>query len=52
MTEQFEKPVETKDETISNAAAEKRTERVADKEAEKASQTEKSYDENHQIFSK
>ncbi len=54
MPEQFENPEVTKleDETISDAAAQKRIERVAEKAAEKASQTEQRYDQNHQIFSK
>ena len=54
MPEQFENPEVTKleNESISDAAATKRTERVAEKAAEKASDTEQSYDEDHQIISK
>ena len=54
MSEQFENTEATKlkDETISDATAEKRIERVADKAAEKSSQTEQRYDSDHNIFSK
>jgi hypothetical protein len=54
MPEQFENPEVTKieDETVSDATAKKRVERVAEKAAEKASHTEQSYDEDHQIISK
>jgi hypothetical protein len=54
MPEQFENS-ETKkpeDETISDATAEKRIERVADKAAEKSTKTEQRYDSDHNIFSK
>jgi hypothetical protein len=54
MVEQIKNPglttVESK--KISDDAAEKRIEQIADKAAQKASHTEKAYDENHQIFSK
>ena len=54
MPEQFENPEVTKieDETVSDATAKKRIERVAEKAAEKASHTEQRYDEGHQIISK
>jgi hypothetical protein len=54
MPEQFENPEVTKieDETVSDATAKKRVERVAEKAAEKGSHTEQSYDEDHQIISK
>ena len=54
MPEQFENPEVTKieDETVSDATAKKRTERVAEKAAEKASHTEQSYDQRHRIISK
>ena len=54
MPEQFENPEMAKfeDETISDAAATKRIERVAEKAAEKASHTEQHYDQDHQIISK
>jgi hypothetical protein len=47
MAEQFENPEVTKleDEIVSNATAKKRIERVADKAAEKASNTEQSYNQ-------
>lgn len=53
MTEQFENSEATKreDETITDATAEKRIERVADKAAEKSSKTEQRYDSDHNIFS-
>ena len=53
MPDQFENPKVTKveDETISDAAANKRIERVAEKAAEKASHTEQNYDQNHEIIS-
>jgi hypothetical protein len=46
MAEQFENPEVTKveDETVSDASAQKRIERVAEKAAGKASRTEDSYD--------
>ena len=40
------------DETVSDAAAEKRIDRVAEKAAGKAARTEQKYDQNHTIFSK
>ena len=54
MPEKVENPEVTKleDETISDAAANKHIERVAEKAAEKASRTEQRYDQDHQIFSK
>ena len=54
MQEQFENPEVTKieDETISDAAATKRTGRVAEKAAEKGSHTEQHYEQDHRIISK
>jgi hypothetical protein len=54
MAKQFENPEATKteDETISDAAAQKRLDHVAEKMAEKSSRTEQKYDTDHQIFSK
>ena len=54
MPEQFENPEVTKieDETVSDATAKKRVERVAEKAAEKASRTEQRYDQDHPIISK
>jgi hypothetical protein len=54
MPDQFENPEVTKleGETISDAAATKRIERVAEKAAEKASHTEQHYDQDHEIISK
>lgn len=54
MPEQFENPEAKKlaDETVSNAAAEKKIDRVAEKAAEKASKTEQRYDKDHTIISK
>jgi hypothetical protein len=54
MPEQFENSEATKleDETISDATAEKRIERVAEKAAEKSTKTEQRYDSDHKIFSK
>jgi hypothetical protein len=53
MPEQFENPeaVKLEDETVSDAAAEKRIGRVAEEAAEKPSNTVKSYDKDHTIFS-
>jgi hypothetical protein len=47
MAEQFENPEVTKleDETVSDATAKKRIERVAERLAEKASHTEQNYDQ-------
>jgi hypothetical protein len=54
MPEQFENSEAKKqeDKTISDATAEKRVERVADKAAEKSTKTEQRYDADHNIFSK
>ena len=54
MPEQFENPEVTKieDETVSDATAKKRIERVAEKAAERPSRTEHEFDQDHQIISK
>jgi hypothetical protein len=54
MPEQFDNSEARKleDETISDATAEKRIERVADKAAEKSTKAEQRYDSDHNIFSK
>lgn len=54
MPDQFENKEATKleDETVSEASAEKRIERVADKAAEQSAKTEERYDRDHSIFSK
>jgi hypothetical protein len=54
MPKQFENPEEAKleEETISEASAEKRIERVAETAAVKAAKTEKSYDLDHTIVSR
>jgi hypothetical protein len=54
MPEQFENPeaVKLENETVSDAAAQKRKERVAEKAAEKPSHTEQHYDQDHPIISK
>ena len=54
MPEQFVNPEATKleDETVSDATAEERIERVAEKAAEKSAKTEQRYDSDHSIFSK
>jgi hypothetical protein len=54
MPEQFENSEATKleGETISDATAEKRIERVAEIAAEKPTKTEQRYDKDHNIFSK
>ena len=54
MPEQFENQKATKleDETVSNAAAEKRIVRVAEKAAGKATKAEQVYDKDNPIFSK
>jgi hypothetical protein len=54
MPEQFENPEVTKleGETVSDATAKKRIERVAEKAAEKPSRAEQDYDQGHQIISK
>jgi hypothetical protein len=51
MPEQFENPEATKleDATVSEALAEKRVERVAEKAAARAGDTEKKYDGEHAI---
>lgn len=54
MPDQFENSEATKleDETVSEATAENRIERVAEKAAEKSTKTEHRYDRDHSIFSK
>jgi hypothetical protein len=54
MPEQFENPEATKleDKTVSDASAQERINRVAEKAAERASKTEQRYDKDHNIFSK
>jgi hypothetical protein len=54
MPEQFENPevIKLEDETVSDAAAQKRIERVAEKAAERPSRTEHEFDQDHQIISK
>jgi hypothetical protein len=54
MPKQFENREATKlkDKTVLDPAAEKRIERVADKAADKASETEHHYDKDHGIISK
>jgi hypothetical protein len=54
MPKQFENSEVTKleDETVSDATAQKRIERVAEKAAEKSSRTAQDYDRGHQIISK
>jgi hypothetical protein len=54
MPEQFENPEARKleDETVSDTAAAKRIDRVAERAAEKAAKTEQSYDQDHTIFSR
>ena len=53
MAEQFENPEVTRleDETVSDATAEKKINRVAEKAAEKASKTVKDYDKEHTLIS-
>ena len=53
MPKQFESQEATKleDQTVSDATAEKRIDRVAEKAAEKASKTVKNYDKEHTIIS-
>lgn len=53
MPKQFENPEATKleDETVSEATAEKRIDRVAEKAAEKSAHTAQSYDKDHKIIS-
>jgi hypothetical protein len=52
MPEPFENPEATKleNETVSDATAQKRIERVAEKAAEKASHTEHVYEKDEKIF--
>ena len=54
MPEQFENPevIKLEDETVSDAAAQKRIERVSEKAAERPSRTEHEFDQDHQIISK
>jgi hypothetical protein len=54
MPEQFENQEATKleDKTVSDASAQERINRVAEKAAERASKTEQRYDKDHNIFSK
>jgi hypothetical protein len=53
MPEQFENPEATtlEDETVSDTAAEKRIDRVAEEAAAKAAKTVQHYDKDHTIFS-
>lgn len=53
MPEQFENQEATKleDKTVSDASAKERTERVAEKAAEKSAKTEQPYDKDHTAFS-
>ena len=50
----FENPEATEldNKTVSDATAQKRIERVAEKAAEKASHTEQVYDQDHEVISK
>jgi hypothetical protein len=52
MPKQFENPqaVKLEDETVSDATAEKRIDRVAEKAAEKSSHTVKNYDKDHKVI--
>jgi hypothetical protein len=52
MPKQFENPVETKleDETVSDASAQKRIDRVAEKAAEKPAKTVKKFEKDEKIF--
>lgn len=54
MTERFEnqESKELKDQTNSDAAADKRVNHMAEKAAEKATKTEQLYDKDNPIFSK
>jgi hypothetical protein len=54
MTKQFKNPKVTtlEDKPASDAAAQKRIELIAEKEAEKSSHAEQNYDHDHPIFSK
>ncbi|MGO9338031.1 MAG: hypothetical protein ACLPH3_23100 [Terracidiphilus sp.] len=53
MPEQFENPDAAKleDETVSDATAQQRVDRVAEKAAEKSTQTVQNYDKDHTIIS-
>jgi hypothetical protein len=53
MPKQFENPETAKleDETVSDQTAQQRMDRVAEKAAEKSTQTVKKYDKNHAIVS-
>jgi len=53
MPEQFENPevTELEDKTVSDATAQKRIERVADKAAGKASHTEQVYEKDEKVIS-
>jgi hypothetical protein len=53
MPEQFENPEATKleDATVSDATAQQRIDRVAEKAAEKSSHAEQKYDQDHAIIS-
>ena len=53
MPEQFQNPevIKLENETVSDATAKKKIDRVAEEAAEKASHTVKSYDKDHTIFS-
>jgi hypothetical protein len=54
MPKQFENQEETKleDETVSDATAEKRIDRVAEKAVGKAAKTEQLYEKDNPVFSK
>jgi len=54
MTKQLENTevTKTEDETVSETAAQRRIDHVAEEMAEKSSRTEKKYDTDHTIFSK
>lgn len=54
MPEQFENPEAKRlaDETVSDAEAEKKVDRVAEKAARKAAKTEQHYDKDHTTISK
>jgi len=53
MPEKCENPevIKLEDERVSDAAAQKRIELIAEEAAEKSSRTENDYDQGHQIFS-
>ena len=54
MAEQFEKTevMKPENETVTDVAAQKRINHVADEVAEKSSRTEQKYETDHQVFSK